>query len=386
MSAKKKKYIGFIKSYAILAALTGIAYLIWGKLALIGLALILSTLLYALMEFAFTEVEKRIITFIKAPVRIIIGFFFVPSLLCFAILVINGSFQTTEFHVNNDADAVRFSNSRSNFATIHSGQLYDSGYILTSKTSLGSGFFAGGMYFETPATGNDSSKTETEDVFYIEFDSHAVVYVVHEREPLPRDGEKLYVRKADKSLQDYYDDILVRILASDIGVDEEAFREIVLPVVLQPATGINERERLANIGIVSIAIFVTCAFICLVIPKLPFIKRRSRFGKLISKREDFSIIERKINEQIKNPVFKDDKITITQDYIIGNSKSVKGGFWYLDQLVAADIEEHKVFDDGDIQYSVSLHTDDDEVFSFLTLEIEAIEGLIQSIEWDDESE
>ena len=321
---------------------------------------------------ALTFTEKKSRASIVTPVRALVIIVFWISFFNFTRLVVIGEFQLNELIINNEADAVEFSNSRSNFATLNTGQFYDSGYTISKTSSRGLGLFFGSFYAEIPI--GTENQGETYHVFFIELDSKLALYLEREEQSSWRFNSWLSVQKADTSLQTYCYTSLARKLAADLDVDEEHFYELLLPVALQPTTSANARIRAVYTGVICLLLVIICAFLTFVLPKLARFKMHSKFGKQISRREELSIIEKKINAQVKTPVFKNDFIFITQDYIIGNSKYVKSGFWYIDQLVLVEIEEDVVFDDGDVRYTVSLFTNDDE-FIFQTFDIDSIEDI-----------
>jgi len=341
-----------------------------------GVALVLSFVLFFMIDLALTNVEKRIVKLIKLPFKIIAGVAFILPLCIFSFLVIYEDFQLNEFHVNNDSEFVDFANSRRKFATLHTDQFFDLGISLTSTTTQITGFFFGGAYVEVPG----STQTQLDyNMYLVEFDNVIALYMASVRGSHPRIGDGLQVRKADDSLQEYYDETMIRYFAAEWDIDEDYLREILLPVALQSVWSLDYREMTATLGMICIALVLISASLTFVVLKMPFLKKHSKFGKQISWREEFSVIERKINDQLENPVFKDDDIFITKDYIIGKSSSTKSGFWYTDQLISAELQEYEEYSDGDVQYRAILSTSDDE-FRFLTFDKEAIEDIATKID------
>jgi len=365
-----------LKTLLAFAAVLLVAYILWGKIVLLAIALVLSIVLLVVAIHTHSNVERLIVTQVKKAIRTIVCVVFVLSLSIFAALVMYGDLQLMEYQVNSEAGILEFSHSSKKYATLQIGRFFDLGISLVSSSSQRFGFISGGMYMEMP-TGTDS---ETKyDVYLIDFDNKLALYMASSTEPHLSANGGLQIKKTDDSIQEYCDKTLIRNVAAELGMDEGNLREIMLPVALQSVSPPATRGRLASTGIVCAVLFLTSASLGFVIPKLPYVKKRTKFGKLVSQREEFHVIERKINEQAKNPVFTDDSIIITQDYIIGKNSKGKYGFWYIDQLTGAKIEENVVFSDGDIQYCAYLFTCDDE-FHFLTFDKKAVDDIITRIE------
>ena len=350
-----------------------IVYLIWGKIALVLSAIVLTVVPVVVSEVFMSHIEKRIRKQRIGKLRYVFNTVFCISLSYLSILIIYNDFQLREVHISNDIEIVEFANSRNSYATLHAGQFFTSGIDITSTHTSGMGFFFGGGYVEIP----HDTRTDTTlyNLYIIEFDDMAALFMVRDGGAVPGIGKDgLFVEKSEDHVQKYSDKTLISYFAADWDIDEEYLRSYLLPVVLQPseATGIHRKSVIT--GAICVSLALISAYLSFALPKLPGFKRHSKLGKQISKREDFSIIEQKIKEQMKKPVFYNDSITITTDYIIGEGNRNEVGFWYTDQLTSMEIEEDSVFSDGDMQYKVTLHTDN-EWFQFLTYDIEALEDM-----------
>jgi len=288
-------------------------------------------------------------------------------------LIIFNNFQLKEVHISNDTEIVKFADSRNKYATLQAGEFFESGRDITSKHTSSTGYFFGGGYVEVS---NDRlTDTTVYNLYIIEFDDVAALFMVREGRAFPsigRDG--LFVEKADDGIQEYIDKTMISVFAADWDMDEEYLRSFLLPVVLQPSGATDIHSRSAITGTICVSLALISAYLSFALPKTSGFKRNSKLGKQISQHGDFSIIEQKIKEQMKNPVFHNDFIAITEDYIIGEGVRKEVGFWSTDQITSMEIEEDSVFSDGDMQYKVTIHTDDEE-FQFLTYDIEALEDM-----------
>jgi len=276
-------------------------------------------------------------------------------------------------HISNDFEIVEFAGSRNNYATLQTGEFFYSGRDITSTYTGSTGYFFGGGYVEIP---NDTrSDTTLYNLYIVEFDDMAALFMVRDGKALPEiGGDGLFVEKADDSIQEYIDKTLLSVFAEDWDMDEEYLRSFLLPVVLQPSNATDIHSRSAITGTICVSLALISAYLSFALPKTSGFKRNSKLGKQISQRGDFSIIEQKIKEQMKSPVFCNDFIAVTEDYIIGEGNRKEVGFWSTDQITSMEIEEDSVFSDGDMQYKVTIHTDDEE-FCFLTYDIEALEDM-----------
>jgi len=292
-------------------------------------------------------------------------------------LIIFNNFQLKEVHISNDIDIVEFADSRNIYATLHAGEFFNSGRDITSKHTSSTGYFFGGGYVEIP--NNTRSDTTVCNLYVVEFDDMAALFMVRDGNAFPGiGGDGLFVVKSDDDIQEYVDKTLISVFAGDWDMDEEYLRSFLLPVVLQPSNATDIHRRTAITGIICVSLALISAYLSFALPKMSGFKRNSKLGKQISQYGDFSIIEQKIKAQMKNPVFHNDFIAITEDYIIGEGDRKEVGFWSTDQITSVEIEEDSVFSDGDMQYKVTIRTDD-EVFCFLTYEIEALEDMQSKI-------
>ena len=354
-----------------------IAYLIWGKIVLVLSVIVLTIVPIVVSEVMMSHIEKRIRNQKMGKLRYVIIIVFCISLSYLSILIIYNNFQLKEVHISNDIEINEFANSRNNYATLHAGQFYTSGMDITSKYTSNTGYFFGGGYVEIP--NETRSDTTLYNLYFVEFDDMAALFMVRDGKAFPTIGKDgLFVKKSDDHIQEYSDKTLISIFAADWDMDEDYLRSFLLPVVLQPSDVTDIHRRSAITGTICVSLALISAFLSFALPKMSGFKRHSKLGKQISQREDFSIIEQKIKEQMKTPVFYSDLIAITKDYIIGEGYRNEVGFWYTDQITSVEIEEDTVFSDGDMQYKVTLKTDD-EWFHFLTYDIEAIEDMQSTI-------
>jgi len=228
----------------------------------------------------------------------------------------------------------------------------------------------------------DKINTDTTlyNLYIIEFGEMAALFMVRDGRVLPViNANGLYVEKSEDHIQEYSDQTLIGIIADDLGMDEEYLRSFLLPMVMQPTDTNNIYKRSAVIGTICVSLALICAFLSFALPRMSRFKKNSKLGKQISRCEDFELVELKIKEQMKNPVFCNDFIAVTKDYIIGESGEVNRnevGFWYTNQLTDVEIEEDSVYDDGETRYRVTLYTDD-EWFRFLTFEIDAFDDIME---------
>jgi len=368
----KSQAFAWVKFLVGAAVFAGIAYLMWGDIALILFAFVVSVAPLVVANMSYTYIEKKIISRVKFPFRVIVGGMLSLSIFGFSLLLIYEDFQPVEFTATSEAEIVEFANSRKAFATIYTGQIYDLDIVLTSTTTSEHGMFFGGAYM--PLTGMDKSDVSTYYVNVIEFDNRLAVLLTSNPLTSENTNNGLQVRKAESHIQEYYRNTMIRDIAADWDVSENHLSQLLLPVALQTVSSPDIRSRVATFGIICLAFFFVCAFVCLVMPKLRFFKMQTKFGKMLSQHEDFSSLERKINQQVKEPLLSNDSTMITRDFIIGDSDNTSGGFWYTEQLISVEFEVHEEFDDGDIQYDAFLSTGSDG-FHFLTFEKDALDEL-----------
>ena len=362
-----------VKVFFPIIAVFIIAYLIWGKIVLVLSVIVLTLVPIVVSEALMPLIEKRIRNQRIGKLRYVFYIIFCISIAYLSILIIFNEFQLKEVHISGDIEIVEFADSRNNYATLHAGEFFYSGRDITSTYTGSTGYFFGGGYVEIP--NNTRSDTILYNLYVVEFDDMAALFMIRDGKAFPGiGGDGLFVEKADDHIQEYINKTLISVFAEDWDIDEEYLRSFLLPVVLQPsdASGIHSRSVIT--GSICVSLALVSAYLSFALPKMSGFKRNSKLGKQISQREDFGFIEQKIKEQMKSPVFHNDFIAISTDYIIGEGDRKEVGFWYTDRITSMEIEEDTVFDDGDMQYKVTLQTDDEE-FHFLTYEIEAIEDL-----------